>query len=116
MLGSQSWRSEIGGGRPAAEKLLQRDRSTDRCGIAGHLFAHRHAGKSAVDLARELLNDFGSLKALLDADRQRFCQANGLGDAKYAQMQAVMEMARRHFREVLQRGNGLISPTQQGPI
>ncbi|MBU2570015.1 MAG: DNA repair protein RadC [Gammaproteobacteria bacterium] len=67
-------------------------------------------GKSAVDLARELLNDFGSLKALLDADLQRFCQSVGLGPAKYAQMQAVLEMARRHFCEILQRGDALTSP------
>jgi DNA repair protein RadC len=67
-------------------------------------------GKSAVDLARDLLADFGSLKALLGADQQRFCQANGLGEAKYAQLQAVMEMARRHFKEVLQRGDALSSP------
>lgn len=67
-------------------------------------------GKSAVDLARDLLADFGSLKALLDADQQRFCQAHGLGAAKYAQLQAVMEMAKRHFKEVLQRGNALTSP------
>ena len=67
-------------------------------------------GKSAVDLARDLLNDFGSLKALLDADLQRFCQSVGLGPAKYAQMQAVLEMARRHFCEILQRGDALTSP------
>jgi DNA repair protein RadC len=67
-------------------------------------------GKSAVDLARELLTDFGSLQALLDADLSRFCQANGLGSAKYAQLQAVLEMARRHFKEILQRGNALTSP------
>lgn len=67
-------------------------------------------GKSAVDLARELLSNFGSLKALLNADKHRFCQANGLGEAKYAQLQAVMEMARRHFKEALQRGDALSSP------
>lgn len=67
-------------------------------------------GKSAVDLARELLEDFGSLKALLSADQQRFCQGNGLGEAKYTQLQAVMEMARRHFKESLQRGDALSSP------
>jgi DNA repair protein RadC len=33
-----------------------------------------------------------------------------LGNAKYAQLQAVMEMAKRHFKEVLQRGNALTSP------
>jgi len=67
-------------------------------------------GKSAVDLARELLREFGSLKALLDADRDRFCQGHGLGSAKYTQLQAVMEMAKRHFNEILQRGSALNSP------
>ncbi len=67
-------------------------------------------GKSAVDLARELLSDFGSLKALLEADQPRFCRANGLGVAKYVQLQAVLEMAGRHFEEILQRGDALTSP------
>lgn len=68
------------------------------------------AGKSAVDMARELLTEYGSLQALLAADHVRFCASHGLGDAKYSQLQAVMEMARRHFSEVLQRGNALTSP------
>lgn len=56
-------------------------------------------GKSAVDLARELLDHFGSLKDLLSADQQQFCQGHGLGEVKYTQLQAVMEMAKRHFKE-----------------
>ncbi|GAB4262794.1 MAG: DNA repair protein RadC [Methylomicrobium sp.] len=67
-------------------------------------------GKSAVDLARDLLREFGSLKALLDADLARFCECAGLGPAKYAHLQAVLEMARRHFYEILQRGDALTSP------
>lgn len=93
------------------EKLLQRGSGalTDAELLAIFLRTGT-PGKSAVELARELLRDFGSLKALLDADRRRFCQGSGLGDAKYAQMQAVMEMARRHFKEILHRGNALSSP------
>jgi DNA repair protein RadC len=93
------------------EKLLQRGSAalTDAELLAIFLRTGVQ-GKSAVDLARDLLADFGSLKALLDADQQRFCQAHGLGDAKYAQLQAVLEMAKRHFKEVLQRGNALSSP------
>jgi len=68
------------------------------------------AGKSAVDLARELLADFGSLRALLTCDRQAFCARKGLGSAKYAQLQAVLEMARRHLAERLDRGEALTSP------
>ncbi|MGR8979049.1 MAG: RadC family protein [Gammaproteobacteria bacterium] len=93
------------------EKLLTRGAGalTDAELLAIFLRTGTH-GKSAVDLARELLIDFGSLKALLNADRERFCQGNGLGDAKYSQLQAVLEMARRHFKEVLQRGDALTSP------
>ncbi len=57
------------------------------------------AGKSAVDLAREMLDEFGSLGALFQAQQARFCEILGMGPAKYAQLQAVLEMARRHFRE-----------------
>ena len=67
-------------------------------------------GKTAVDLARELLDQFGSLKALLDADQAHFCLGLGLGSAKYVQLQAVLEMAKRHFKEIIQRGSALTSP------
>ncbi|PPD39879.1 MAG: hypothetical protein CTY16_18560 [Methylobacter sp.] len=98
------------GDRPR-EKLLQRGAGalTDAELLAIFLRTGT-PGKSAVDLARDLLADFGSLKALLDADQARFCKANGLGSAKYAQLQAVLEMAKRHFQEILQRGNALTSP------
>lgn len=68
------------------------------------------AGRSAVDLARDLLDSFGGLRGLLDADRASFCQRKGLGDAKYAQLQAVVEMARRHLFESVRRGDPLTSP------
>ncbi|HMU67411.1 MAG TPA: hypothetical protein PKE57_09705, partial [Cellvibrionaceae bacterium] len=59
------------------------------------------SGKSAVDLAREQLAHFGSLRALLAADLSAFCRAEGLGPAKFTQLQAVVEMARRHLAESL---------------
>jgi len=68
------------------------------------------AGCSAVDLARRLLSEFGSLRALLEADLARFSQSPGLGPAKYAQLQAVLEMARRHLAERLKRDSALESP------
>lgn len=54
-------------------------------------------GKSAVDLARELLDDFNGLKGLFSAERAAFCAGKGLGRAKYAQLQAVLEMSRRYL-------------------
>ncbi len=67
-------------------------------------------GKSAVDLARELLQEFGGLRPLLEASQTEFCRGLGLGNAKYAQLQAVLEMARRHLSASLQTGNALTSP------
>ncbi len=64
-------------------------------------------GKTAVDLARDLLNDSGGLSALLSADQKRFCQNKGLGQAKFVQLQAVVEMSRRYLQEKLQRGDAL---------
>jgi DNA repair protein RadC len=68
------------------------------------------AGKTAVDLARGLLAEFGGLRALLQADQPSFCAGSGLGEAKYALLQAVMEMARRHLFETLQSGPVLTRP------
>jgi len=67
-------------------------------------------GKTAVDLARELLNRFGNLRSLFEADCPQFCQGEGLGEAKYVQLQATLEMARRHLLEAVRRGSVLESP------
>ena len=67
-------------------------------------------GKSAVDLARDMLVQFESLSALCGADRQTFCGIHGLGEAKYVQLQAVMEMAQRALGEKLRQGVALNSP------
>jgi len=67
-------------------------------------------GKSAVDLARELLKEFASLRKLLNADVKSFCNGKGLGKAKYVQLQACLEMARRYLYESINREGPLSSP------
>ena len=69
-------------------------------------------GQTAVDLARQLLNEFGGLKPMLQASQPEFCRQKGLGPAKYTQLQAVLEMAKRHLFEQLVRGDALCSPQQ----
>ena len=64
-------------------------------------------GKTAVDLARDLIADNGGLSPLLAANEEQFCQSKGLGQAKYVQMQAVVEMSRRYLEEKIQRGDAL---------
>ncbi|MEK6735028.1 MAG: DNA repair protein RadC [Pseudomonadota bacterium] len=67
-------------------------------------------GKSAVDLARDLLKHYGSLTKLFAANQDSFCQLHGMGSAKYAQLQAVMEMSRRALAEELENKNAMNSP------
>jgi DNA repair protein RadC len=67
-------------------------------------------GHSALDLARMLLARHGGLRALLEADCESFSRTPGLGPAKYAQLQAAVELARRHLKESLSRGEPLTSP------
>ncbi len=67
-------------------------------------------GKSAVDLARELLVRCGSLGALFAAKRGELQELPGMGDAKYSQLQAVLEMARRALAETLRAQDALSSP------
>jgi DNA repair protein RadC len=65
---------------------------------------------NAVDLARRILADCGSLQALLSASSAKLRSIRGLGKAKCAQLQAILEMSRRALRETLDRGPALSSP------
>jgi DNA repair protein RadC len=69
-------------------------------------------GLTAVDLARNLLREFGGLGTLLRADQSRFCQAKGMGLAKFAQLQASLEISRRYLHEQLQQTDSLTNPQQ----
>ena len=68
------------------------------------------SGKSAVDLARELLARCGSLAALCAAGERDLCELPGMGRAKVAQLQAVLELARRALKEKITSGAALSSP------
>lgn len=86
------------------EKLLQRGAAALADAELLAIFLRTGVkGKSAVDLARELLQEHGGLGALIAASRERFCASHGLGDAKFVQLQAVVEMSRRYLAEALQQ-------------
>jgi DNA repair protein RadC len=67
-------------------------------------------GRSALDLARDVLQCFHSLRKFIGADRQRFCAVPGLGPARFAELQAAVEIARRQLTETLRAGPSLASP------
>jgi DNA repair protein RadC len=95
------------------EKLLQRGASALSDAELLAIFLRTGIkGRSAVDLARDLLDQFGSLRNLLASDRACFCSSKGLGAAKFALLQATLEMGRRHLRETLDRGGVLGNPDE----
>ena len=67
-------------------------------------------GLDAVAVARALLHEFGSLRGILSAPPDRLCARRGVGPARYARLQASLELCRRHHLEVLKVGPALQSP------
>ena len=68
------------------------------------------AGKNAVELGRDLVARFGSLHRLFAATLEEFATIEGFGPAKYAQLKAVTEIARRALAEEISERDNLSSP------
>lgn len=84
------------------EKLLERGvHVLSDAELLAILFGSGTRGGSAVELARHLLVEFGSLRDLLNADRARCMGQSGIGPARYSTLQASLELARRHYGEFL---------------
>jgi DNA repair protein RadC len=66
-------------------------------------------GKTAVDVARECLVRLGGLRPMLAASQTEFCVTPGLGVTKYVQLQAALELGRRHLDHTLRRSDVLTS-------
>ncbi len=98
------------GERPREKLLLRGAAALSDAELLAIFLRTGVAGKSAVELARELMAEFGSLRALMGASLPEFSAGKGLGSAKYAQLQAVLEMARRHLAEALPERDALTDP------
>ena len=96
--------------RPREKLLEQGSASLSDAELLAIFLRTGVSGRSAVDVARHLLSKFGSLRALLEADQSTFSRELGLGPAKFAQLQAVQEMGRRHMAERLRNKSVLENP------
>jgi DNA repair protein RadC len=93
------------------EKLLERGaQALSDAELLGLLLGSGTRGRSAVELARTLIAQFGSLRALLNAEAVHCLAQAGIGPARYAILKAALELARRHFREALRVGPTLAAP------
>ncbi len=99
------------GGVPPREKLMM-------CGPASLTDAELLAiflrtglpGLHVIQMAEDLIDEFGSLYNLMSADYVTFCAKKGLGDSKYTQLQAVSEIVTRSFYKHLSEKNAMLSP------
>jgi DNA repair protein RadC len=95
------------------EKLLQRGAaSLSDAELLAIFLRTGIKGCDVVALSRGLLQHFGSLTALLNASQTQFCQVKGLGQAKFVQLQACVEMAKRFLAEPLKVGDAMTSAQQ----
>jgi DNA repair protein RadC len=93
------------------EKLLSRGAAAlSEAELLAILLQTGTAGRSALDVARALLEEFRTLRGLLTAERRAVVGVRGLGDARYALLQAALELARRHYAELMQAGPALANP------
>jgi len=70
------------------------------------------SGKNVLQLSREILIHFGSIRSLFAASEKEFCAIKGLGRAKYVQLQACLEMSQRHIKEEITQQNAITNPSQ----
>ena len=68
-------------------------------------------GRSAVDVGRELLQEFGSIRSVLTADPKACLKQPGLGPVRLLILQAALELARRHHLDQLRSGPALSTPS-----
>ncbi len=67
-------------------------------------------GRTALDIARDLLSRYGNLRALMRHPLDELCEIPGLGVAKCVQIHAARELGERCFGEELKNGQPLESP------
>ncbi len=91
--------------RPREKLIAQGARSLSEAELLAVILGCGPRGSSALQLARDLLSRFGSLRELLNAEPGELLELPGVGAARYCTLQAALELARRHYRDGLRIGS-----------
>ena len=62
-------------------------------------------GKSAEEVAKEIIDKFGSFKGMANQPLEKFLEFKGLGDVKIIRIAAAFEIARRIVNQVVEEYN-----------
>ncbi len=95
---------------PRSKLLKQSARALSEAELIAVLLQAGSSPGPALELAMRLLERFGGLRKLLQAEPQRLAAECGIGDARLAMLAALPEIARRYFEETLPRGVAIRSP------
>jgi DNA repair protein RadC len=98
------WRPEE---RPRERLMARGARALSDAELVAILLRTGLRNKTAVDLAAELLEKFGGISQMLEADLRGI---KGLGPAKTTQFAAALELLRRSLDQKLKERNALTSP------
>lgn len=94
-VGIKSWPKED---RPREKLLKNGEQSLSNSELLAILLRTGYKGTSAIDLARKILDKFGTFRNMSHTDAREWKKIKGLGPAKIAQLKAALEIGRR-FRE-----------------
>jgi DNA repair protein RadC len=96
--------------RPRERLLAQGATALSDAELLALLLGSGSASRSALDNARDALQQLGGVRALLTAPPDRIAALPGWGPAGYARLQAVVELGKRMLREDTQRAHPMESP------
>ena len=98
--------------RPREKLLQQGEQALSDAELLAIFLRTGLPGLNAVELARSMLLQHGSLSRIVQLPLAQFKQTAGLGSAKYAQLRASLEMARRHLQQGLHDAPVFTQPEQ----
>lgn len=101
--------------RPREKLLGKGEQSLTTAELLAIVLSTGTRGKNAVEMARELLTEYGNLRQLWSTPMHALIRKKGFGQAKYASFRAAVELGRRYLNELLPAGTTLNSSqkTQQ---
>ena len=83
--------------RPREKLLKNGEKSLSDAELLAIILRTGVQGHSALDIARAVVNKFGTFRELSQAPARDWANFKGLGPAKIAQIRAAIEIGRRFF-------------------
>lgn len=95
--------------RPREKLLKSGERSLSNSELLAILLRTGIKGNSAIDLARKILDKFGTFRNMSHTDMREWKVIKGLGSAKIAQIKAALEIGRRYREDEVTTGKQKIT-------